>query len=62
MLKTYIVTASGFFGQQRDLMALEVRALNKKAALASARKRDNRDYFDRHDYLAGTLRWNVVEA
>lgn len=60
--KTYRVTATGFFGRERTLMSIEVQATTKAAALKDVRHRDHRDYFDRHDYEAGTLKWTVEEC
>ncbi len=60
-LKTYRVTATGFFGRERTLLAVEIQASSKAAAVNQVRKRDNRDYFDRHDYEAGTLRWKAED-
>lgn len=58
-IRNYRVTATGNTGQhERCLMEVDVSAANAKQAISTARKRSE-EYFDRTDFIKGTLRWNA---
>lgn len=61
MAKTYVVEAKGDTGYGvKRLMRVDIIAATKTEAIKKARARAF-DYFDRHDYKAGTLRYSATE-